>query len=93
MRTPDTSTDFVKAKIVNAKVHNLKGSIIQAETMIKFTSQIVWCTHIPKYKQMELSKEREKDYNTYKWGAYIELPCDYCTMLTFMVCYHVCACM
>ena len=55
---------FVKAKIVNAKAYNLKGSIIQAETMIKFTSQIVWCMHITKYKQMELSKEREKDYNT-----------------------------
>ena len=56
--------DFVKAKIVKAKVHNLKGSIIPAETMIKFTSQIVWCMHITNYEQMELSKEREKDYNT-----------------------------
>ena len=23
-------------------------------------------------------------------GEYIELPCDYHTMFTFMVCYHVC---
>ena len=51
---------FVKAKIVKAKTHNLKGSIIQAETMIKiFTSQIVWCTHIIKYKQMEVKGKRK----------------------------------
>ena len=26
----------------------------------------------------------------YMQGMYIELPCDYYTMLTFMVCYRVC---
>ena len=26
-------------------------------------------------------------------GVYIELPCDYYTMLTFMVCYHACVCL